>query len=54
MKSYRVTIKYYANGNGALISIVIPAYNNVLAINKVIDANNLAGQATASKAEEVN
>jgi hypothetical protein len=54
MKTYRVTLKYILNGHSTLLSTTIPAFSNDGAIDKVIDANNLAGLVTASKAEEVN
>jgi hypothetical protein len=54
MKNFRVTLKIMANGHSSSLSTTIPAYNNVLAIDKVIDAHDLAGQVTASRAEEVN
>ena len=54
MKTYRVTLKIMANGHTSSLSTTIPAYNDADAINKVIDANNLAGQVTASRVEQVN
>lgn len=54
MKPFRVTLKYSLNGDTTLLSTTVPAYSNAMAIDKVIDAYNLAGLVTASKAEKVN
>jgi hypothetical protein len=54
MKKFRVTLKIMANGHMSSLSTTIPAYHDADAIDKVIDANNLAGQVTASRAEQVN
>ncbi len=54
MKTYRVTLKIMADGQTSSLSSTIPAYHDAEAIDKVIDANDLAGQVTASRVEQVN
>jgi hypothetical protein len=51
MKTFRVTIKYYINKIDmpiGIISVVVPAYNGLCALNTTIDANNLTGKVIAS------
>jgi hypothetical protein len=55
MKSFRITIRYNIdNEQVGLISVTVPAYNDTQAINKTIDANQLAGKVIAGSAKEVN
>lgn len=51
MKSYRVTIKYRTGEQTGVVSKTMPAYNERQAIEKVIDADKLAGKVVSKKAE---
>lgn len=54
MKPHRVTIKYKTGEQTHTLSKVIPAYNERQAIDKIIEANSLAGKVVSKKAEMLN
>lgn len=51
MKSYRVTIKYKQGDQSGVISTTVPAQDERQAIDKVIEANSLAGKVVSRKVE---
>ena len=47
MKDYRVTLTYTLDNERRVLSTVIPAYNNKLAIDKAKEVNGISGEVKA-------